>query len=452
MRIKLGFPLSLSDISSAMGGRLSCGNNPRIEYITTDSREAKPGDLFIPIKGSKYDGEDFVDVMIKNDVFSVSSAYSKAHVLVQDTTESLLNCASFFNKNLPYILYRIGITGSVGKTTTKEFTKILLSERYKVHANEGNFNNEVGLPMSILSATCDSQILIMEMGMNHLGEISKLSKCLYPNMAIITNIGTSHIGNLGSRENIARAKLEISDGMQNGRIYVSQHEELLSGAKNKVNLSLTDKTARFYLESQENRITIYTQGKKYAEANFAFSERHLKECLLFASAVAIDAGLTPQQLSSGISKISADNIRQKLLNHNGYLFYTDFYNASAESILASFDSIKKIKTATAKNLLLGDVLELGEMSENIHYKIGKSIPSGLFKNIFLFGNLADDIARGAVDNGFPADRIHKNYDLSSPEFTVRQIKHYCKKGELILMKASRGVRLERVLEYFIERS
>lgn len=448
MRIKLGTPLLLKEIARAIGGKLLSFCNPTIEYVSTDSREVLPGDFYIPIKGEKFDGEDFVEEVLQKGCYAISSKNQNAHIFVKDSAKALLDFASYYNKTLPYILYRIGITGSTGKTTTKEFLKVLLSATYKVHANEGNYNNEIGLPMSILSAPQNSEILLMELGMNHKGEIHRLSNCLRPDMAVITNVGSSHIGNLGSKENIARAKLEIADGMNEGRIYVLENEELLTCAKNRVTLSLTDSNADFYLRSFGSNIAVYNRGKKYAEALFNFNEEHLKKCLLFACAIAIDLGVDSLLLENGISQISSVNTRQKVFYLDKYMFIDDSYNASLESIIASYDFIKSMDKSTAKSLLLGDVLELGEMSEDIHYQIGKSIQRGLFNRIFLFGNFAQHTKRGALDSGFPAEGIHVNTLLGRPDLTALQIKECCTEGEVILMKASREIKLERILEHF----
>ncbi len=448
MRIKLGAPMSLKEIACAIGGKLLSFCNPTIEYVSTDSREVLTGDFYIPIKGEKFDGEDFVEEVLQKGCYAISSKNENAHIFVKDSAGALLDFASYYNKTLPYILYRIGITGSVGKTTTKEFLKALLSTTYKVHANEGNYNNEIGLPMSILSAPQNSEILLMELGMNHQGEIHRLSNCLRPDMAIITNVGSSHIGNLGSKENIAKAKLEIADGMNEGRIYVLANEELLTDAKNRVTLSLTDSDADFYLRSFGSNIAVYKQGEKYAEAPFAFREEHLKKCLLFACAIAIDLGVDSLLLEEGISQISSVNLRQRIYNLDKYVFVDDSYNASLESIIASYDFVKSMGKSANKSLLLGDVLELGKISEDIHYQIGKSIDRGLFNSVFLFGNFAQHTKRGALDNGFPADRIHINTLLERPDITALQVKKYCTEGEIVLMKASRGIRLERILEHF----
>ena len=450
MRIKLGIPMTLNEIANAVGGTASFRGNSLIYHITTDSRIASSGDLFIPIKGKRFDGENYVNDVLKKGCYAISSKTQNADIKTESNDKILLDLASYYCKKLPYILYRIAITGSVGKTTTKEFTKALLSEVFITHFCEGNLNNEIGLPLSILSAPENTQILLMEMGMNHAGEISKMSSCLKPNKAIITNIGSAHIGNLGSRENIAKAKLEIADGMDDGKLFIPAEEELLKNAKNSITVSSTDSRSDYYLESIGRKITLYKMGKKYVEADFAFPEDHLKKCLMFACATAADLGISPSAISEGISRISSDNIRQKLIIADGYHFLDDSYNASYESIIASFDYAKNVKNINSKSLLLGDVLELGDYSKSIHYKIGKNIPCDIFKQVFLFGRFADHTAKGAIDNGFNADMIHKNYSLDRPDITAKQIADYCKPGDLILMKASRAVRLERILEYFVK--
>ena len=233
-----------------------------------------------------------------------------------------------------------------------------------------------------------------------------------------------------SKENIAKAKLEIADGMTQERIYVPKEEHLLKTTKNKITVSLDDIKSDFYLESIGNRVSIYSRGKKYAEAEFAFAEEHLKKCLLFACAIAIDVGISTSALENGISQISSYNIRQKVFCVGDYMFFDDSYNASLESIIACFESAKNIETTGKKSLILGDVLELGDFSEAIHYQLGKSIPTDLFNNVFLIGNFAKHIARGAVENGFSIQKIHINQDPERPDITAQQIKEYCSAGEL----------------------
>lgn len=447
MRIKLGVPMTLSDISNACNGKLPSNSSKVIKYITTDSREAEEGDLFIALRGERFNGEEYVDSVKEKGGFVLSANAKIADVDVPNTSAALLDLAHNYNKNLPYLLYNIGITGSVGKTTTKEFLKVLLSTGYNTHANEGNMNNEIGLPLSVLRAPKETEICIMEMGMNHLGEISRLSKCLRPDIGIITNIGTSHIGNLGSRENIAKAKLEISDGMSGGRIIIPADEPLLSRIKNKAVFSLNKKGDDFYLLSPSDYIVeIYHSGKLFCRSEFAFSEIHLKKCLLAAASAAILCDISPSLLKRGISSISKNNIRQRLITVNNRHFYADYYNASPESITAAIEAIRNVNPEGRKSLLLGDVMELGNKSEELHLEIGRNIPRELFYNLFLFGKDSEYIFEGAREAGFPVRRIYRNPDTSRPDITADQIINNTIPGETILMKASRGIKLERILE------
>ena len=447
MRIDLGTPMTLEEIAYATGGNHK--QNAIIKSITTDSREVEEGDLFIAIKGDKFDGADYVSEVKKRGGFVLASVPLYSDILHPNGADALLSLATYYIKTLPYLLYKIGITGSVGKTTTKEFLKILLSDRYITHASEGNFNNQIGMPMSILSAGKNTQVLIMEMGMNHPGEISKLSNCLSPNIGIITNIGTAHIGNLGCRENIAKAKLEITDGMNDGILFTPADEPLLRCEKKCVKFSLTNKNADYFIESsKENTVFIFKSGRLYANAKFNILGEHNLKCLLAAVSAAIDLGISPEELSNRISLISNDNIRQRVFYRENLYFYTDFYNASRESALAFIKSAESVDSAYEKSLLLGDILELGDMSDEIHFEIGKAISHKIFSNLFLFGNHISKVRLGAIENGFLPDRIYVNSNASDPLLSAMQIRQNCRANDMIFMKASRGLKLERILDCF----
>ena len=449
MRIKLSKPLPLSDIASLVNGRLIQSKNAIIKFISINSKITEPKDLFIPIKGQIYDGENFAQELKEKGCFILGENIDTADILVADTKRSLLDLANAFNKNLPYILYRIGITGSVGKSTTKDFLSILLSEKYKVHKNDGNKNNDIGMPLTLLSAPEESQILISEMGMNHMGEIKKLSECLMPNLGIITNIGRAHIGNLGSRENIANAKLEILCGMKSGKLIIPYDEPLLSCVKEKNTFSTSTKEADFYIEEGKgNEVFIYQNQKLICNASFGLSEKHFKNCLIAACAIAINCGLSCDELVSGISKISRENLRQFDICRENILFCADYYNSSPESVAASIEGVQKRYPNQKKSLLLGDMLELGNESDAIHQEVGANIPRGVFDKLFLFGSHAQQIGIGALGKSFGVEKIFLNTNITQPEITARQIRENCDAGEIILMKASRGVHLERVLDLF----
>ena len=448
MRIILGHPLSLKEIADATGGRLKSSKNIIINAITTDSREVHPFDLFIALNGANFNGEDFLDSVYKSGGFSLSKSPFTKGIIHPSPSDALLRLAEYYIKTLPIILYNIGITGSVGKSTTKEFAKILLSGRYKVHASEGNFNNEIGMPMSILSAPLDTEILLMEMGMNHSGEIAKLSHYLHPNIALITNVGTAHIGNLGSREAIAKAKLEITHGMVDGTLIIPSDEPLLN-VKSATTFSTGNPNADYYLRAGEGRkIQIYKRGKLYCEAEFGPMGEHNKKCLVSAAAIAINAEVGAEDVSKQVSLISDNNLRQNVFFAENRLFYTDYYNASLESILALIKWANELVPDNKKSLVLGDILELGEMKDAICFEVGSLILQKDFSNLFLFGEMSEIIASAAISRGFPKEHIFINTDLSSPAVTADQIRMHSPRHNPIFMKASRAVKLERVLQLF----
>lgn len=451
MRIELGIPLRLSKIASAISGQLVCKQDAEITHISTDSRETKAGDLFIALRGKNYDGADYTDSASEKGAFILSSVKCKSDIFHVDTRQALLDLAAFYAQNLPYLLYKIGITGSVGKTTTKEFLKTLLSEKYITHASAGNFNNEIGLPLSILTAKKNTQILLMEMGMNGRGEISRLSKCLRPDIAVITNVGTAHIGRLGSREEIAKAKLEIIDGMNGGKVIVPKEEPLLANAPNKSTFSTLEKDADLYIKREKGKdVLLYKNGELLCTSTFALKEEHHLRCLAAAVAVAIKTGFSADELSHAIPLISKYNTRQKEVLTKGYHFYDDCYNASRESMLAAIYEFQKRENTGKRSLLLGEILELGERRFDIHFEIGASISPRKTDRLFLFGEHAEEIGIGSTKNGFPPERIYLNRNTERPEITADQIKRHCETGEHILIKGSRGVRLERILQYFTD--
>ena len=449
MRIKLGHPMSLGSIAEATGGTIKTDKNILINAVTTDSRELQNSDLFIAVKGMNFDGINFVSEVKKRGGFVLSSSPQFSDIFHSDSGAALLSFASFYIKTLPYLLYKIGITGSVGKTTTKEFLKFLLSNHFVTHASSGNFNNKIGMPMSVLSADYNTQILIGEMGMNKPFEIAALSKAMMPDIALITNVGTAHIGNLGSRENIAKAKLEITEGMNDGILIIPDDEPLLRCDKRQVKFSFTDKKADYFLDSDtDDNIFIYKEGQLYSHAKIQIKGEPNKKCLLQAASVAIELGLSGEELSKRMSSIPDVITRQNEFFLENRYFYTDYYNASRESVLAFIKTARYIDFKGEKNLLIGDILELGNLSETIHLEIGRAISSSIFSNLFLFGKQVESVRRGAIENGFDSNRIFVNSDPSNPLSSVIQIRQFTKCGSMIFMKGSRAMQLERILDFF----
>lgn len=420
MRIKLGIPFS-----GLFGGK-------PITHITTDSREASEGDLFFPIKGKYQDGNNYT-----NDAIS-RGAYVAPF--------SLLKFASDYKKRLPRLIHTVAITGSVGKTTTKEFLRRISEKQYTTHATDGNYNNEIGLALSILTAPEETEVLILEMGANAPGEISRLSKCAEPSVAVITNVGSAHIGNFGSKEKIAEAKLEIRDGLGRGRLIVPYGEPLLSGFSD-ISYSSNSLWARVSLKTQRNgSVNLFIKGRHRLGAYFSLSGSHLNECLAAALAAADAIGVCDECIRRGIEDIDGSCIRHKIIKLDDFYIFDDCYNASLESVLATLNLFLSLGYKE-KSVCLGDIYELGEHSEKIHREIGKAIaPSGISR-LYLMGNECRFIMDEAIRAGFPAERIHCNADLCNPKATAREILSRHKKDEIVLFKASRAVGLERVIEY-----
>ena len=447
MRIRLAFPMSLGEIAAATNGQVAPPYSDKIlSFITTDSREVFSGDLFIALEGENHNGERFVHEVISKGAYHFSKHPPSFGVHVHDTRDGILKLAKHYKTKFKSLKHTVAITGSVGKTTTKEFVKTILSEKYAVHATYKNLNNTLGVPLTVLSMPKETEILVVEMGMNSLGEISKSSICTSPTISIILNVGTSHIGRLGSRESIAKAKLEVLDGMNKGTLLIPYGEPLL----NILSASTFDRkneNADFRLVKGE-QLSVYVKNKLFTTASFNFTDRHLLDCLIAAASVCYQTGLTSAELKAGISKITSENIRQKIIATEDFFFLSDFYNSSPESVEAALDSLNALTSYRRKSVLLGDILELGDMSEKIHFELGKTVAKYNFYNLYLFGKYSKNIFYGAKEANFPSERLFLNEDTSRPDVTASQIKENHIKGEIILLKASRRIKLERILDFF----
>lgn len=444
MRIKLGVNLTLAEIARAVDAKHLSAE--KIEYIATDSREVMPGDLFVAIKGENQDGEGFVPEAEARGGIPFCVGKTKTGICVSNVTDALLMLASYYKKKLTKLEHTVAITGSVGKTTTKEFLKEISSVKYKTHATKGNMNNLLGMPLTLLCAPRDTQVLILEMGMNHSGEISKMSKCVQPNIALITNIGTSHIGNLGSRENIAKAKLEIKDGMKNGRLIIPYAEELVKDVRNAESFSANNISADYYVKKiSKSRVEIYEKRGEILSSDFTYAQEHLLSCLACAVAASRKIELSSDDVIRGISSISEHNIRQNIVRTKKIYFLEDCYNASFESVIAAISVMEGLEGYERKSLMLGDILELGTFSEELHRRIGERISPSVFTNLFLYGSHARYIMLGALENGFPINRIFCNLS-DNINYSARKILDSSVDGEIILLKASRKMKLERIID------
>ena len=445
MRISLDSPLDIREICDALHTQApGSALGKAIMAISTDTREAIDGDLFIALDGDNASGEDYVSEAISKGCIAISARHREGVISVKNTSDALLALAKLYKSNLN-IKHTVAVTGSVGKSTTVKFLSRILSKKYKVHSTAGNFNNHIGVPLTVLSAPADTEILVVELGMNHRGEISRLSKCIEPTLGIITAIGSAHIGNLGSREEIALAKLEIQDGMKDGSLLLPYGELLLSSVKNAKYVARESSLSSFSLNRETD--TSYTLLSEYGSISgisFFDTRSHLVDDLALCISASQMLGLSKDEIISGVNAINESDIRQRFIVLNGYTVFDDSYNSSLESVIADLVYIKSLGKPTGA--FLGDVLELGDMSAEIHARIGKEAARIGIDHLYLYGRYADEIARGALSCGMKRQSIFINTELSSPEISVRHIKENHLTNEIILFKASHKLRLDKIAD------
>ncbi len=378
--------LSLDTVAQFAGGSLVNAQNAVATSVTTDTREIKEGSLFVALKGDKFDGHDFaLDAVKKGAVAVVSERKAQEYsekiplVEVEDTYKALLSLAAGYRRMLE--LSVVGVTGSVGKTTTKDMIAAVLSAAVKTGKTQGNFNNHIGVPRTVFSLSEDDKAAVIEMGMNHAGEISALTRVVRPDIAVITNIGVSHIEYLKTRQNILEAKLEILEAMQSDApLIINADNDILGGiyelGEHRVIRCSAEGndayvTASDICESASgSSFKINVGGHFLTDAFVPAVGIHNVQNALLAAAVACVMGLSGEQIKKGLFSYVPSGMRQKITDCAGMTFIEDCYNASPSSMAASLDVLATLKKTRAV-AVLGDMLELGDISDEEHIKVGR---------------------------------------------------------------------------------
>ena len=445
MRIKLEIPLSIKEICECTDARLQANIHVDkcVNSICTDTRECQNGDLFIALQGVTESGEKYITEALKKNCLVLSSLSANDTISVNDTTDALLKIAELYKKKV-VPKHTIAVTGSVGKSTTVKFISTVLSQKYKVHSPNGNYNNHIGVPLTILSMPRDTEVLVLEFGMNHSGEISRLSKCAAPDIGIITTIGTSHIGNLGSREKIALAKLEILDGMTDGKLLLPCDEPLLRNMKHGLFVGCNSSLSDFSLDNSDKGYRFRSMNTNINEIEFFDHREHMTYNLSFAIAVSDILGLSKEEIINGVKAITSSNLSQRFIRLKNFTIFDDSYNASLESIREDLKYISSLGRPTGA--FLGDVLELGDKSADIHEEIGRLAARFNIGHLYLYGDYAKYIANGAIISGISKDNVYINPDISSPETSISHIRNYHSDNEIILFKASHKLRLDKIAD------
>ncbi len=449
MRIKLPYMLKCKEITNFTNSLSSLHEDTVFQYISTDTRELYKNDLFIPLIGEKMNGEDYVALAKTLGAYTVSTTHSFADIITKNTEDFLLALSVLVKSKLTNLKYTLAITGSLGKTSTKEFCNHFLSEQFKVKKSEENHNNYIGVSETILNAPYDTEILLLEIGMNHSGEISKISKYIKPDMAVITNVGLCHIGNLGSRENIAKAKLEILHGMKNNSLIIP-YEEVLLRDQGLFTFSKSNTKADFYTLTTDTSAKFYFRNNKIFETNCALPKGYLMNAILLAFSLSYCLELSSIQMKNAAEKIEQVNLRQKLIKIGNFIVFNDSYSSSPESVIENLKYLRASYPNAKISCLLGDMLELGTSACELHQYIGKQLLKYNINNLYTFGDFSDCIKDGAVIAGIKGNKIHQNPDKENHRLSAEQIFFNSEEGEIIMIKASHKLNAEKIIEILID--
>ena len=458
--------LSVKNILDVTDGELITGKEDDIcKSYSKDTRTIKDGDCYIGIKGENFDGNLFWEtalekgasiVIVQNVDFTSENKEKWADkniIKVKDTLEALYSIARY--KRSLYDIPVIAITGSVGKTSTKDIVANVVAKKYKTLKTEGNNNNNIGLPFTILRMQ-DEEAAVLEMGMNHFGEISLLASIANPNICIITNIGTSHIGNLGSRENILKAKLEILEGSKKRAIIVNNDNDLLHKwyEENKENYniktySITEKSdvmaKDITLKENASDFTCNINGKE-ERITVPVGGEHFVLNSLCAISVGEVLGIEADKIKSGIESFELTKKRMDIIElQNGVKIINDAYNASLESMKASLKVLAEFKD-NRKIAVLGDMFELGDFAKELHEKVGEEVVKNKIDILIAAGENSKYMAEIAR-KGIGEEKVYYLEEKEKIEVLLQEI---VKKGDVILFKASNGMQFYKIAERMVE--
>ena len=447
--------IRIKDIINNFDCKLIYGNeNELLENFSKDTRNINKNDVYVGIKGENFDGNLFYEdalnkgakiaIVEKNsiDINNITEYKNKTLVICEDSVKLLQQIAAY-KRNLIKVPV-IAVTGSVGKTSTKDMIYSVLKEEFNVLKTEGNFNNHLGLPLTLLKYK-NEDIVVVEMGMNNLGEISLLSNIAKPNIAVITNIGTAHIGNLGSRENILKAKLEILDGMSDGVLIINNDNDLLHNNLDKIKDKI--KTITIGINNNSNYMANNIEEEVF-ESNFKIEDNDINikvggKVFIYNSLIAYSIGkylnMNDKNIVKGLENFKLAENRLEKIKIKNYTIINDTYNASYDSIINAIDLIN-MSNYKRKILLLGDILELGEFSKDIHSKIGEYILTKNIDYVILIGKEVLNIKK-VIDN--KVDNIHFYKESDCYEF----LSNFLKENDIILIKGSHGMNLINIVNY-----
>lgn len=421
--------------------------------VVLDSRLLQEGYVFIATRGEKVDGHKFIPSVFEKKALAVvceelPKTMTGPCILVKDSFKALKKIAAFYRKQLDITV--IGITGSVGKTSTKEFVADVLSQKYKVWKTQGNYNNEVGLPLTVLQLRQEHEIAVLEMGISDFGEMHRLSQIARPDICIITNIGQCHLENLGDRDGVLKAKSEIFDFMNpQGTIFINgdddrlitlktkRREKIVTFGKNTCNdVYAVNEVSKGLLGS----VTDICGKIELSEVLIRLPGEHMVLNALAAAAVAYSLKMTPEEIEKGLQRVQPVNGRSNIIKLQDRFVIDDCYNANPVSMKAAIDLLQS--AAGRKIAVLGDMLELGEEEERLHYEIGQYV-KGKADVLICIGKLAKKIYEGSSEGENKLESFYLEEKADCYELLTKIIMPQ----DTILLKASNGMGFSDIVSW-----
>lgn len=446
--------ISLRQAAEWCGGTV----DPKYADVTffganNDSRKIEPGQMFVALQGAR-DGHDFIPIALDNGATAVLCTHCDGDwpaIVVPDTRKAIGEIARHERQRLGMKV--VGVTGSVGKSTTKEMTACVLSGTYRVGKTPANHNNDIGMPMAILAMPEDTQVAVLEMGMNHFREIAYLASVARPDVAVITNIGTMHIEHLGSMEGILQAKLEILEGMpDDGTIVLNGDDQLLWNQRT----IYPERVAYFSTQNPECavraceieerdgmiRFTV-TSGALTFPVELSLEGKHYVPDALAAITVGLAFGVPAEKIRENLARFSNMAGRQEIFSAKGCTVINDCYNAGPESMAAALNVLGN--KPGRRIAVLGDMLELGVCTQAEHYRVGR-IAAEKADLLFAYGQNGVRVISGALTGGMSDSRARA---FTDPEQLLTALKLQVRQGDVLLFKGSRGMHMEKILQRFL---
>lgn len=447
--------LTFRQLADLTGGRLVAGGDLVADSFVIDSREAKPGSVFFAIEGERLDGHDFLSHALQHSVGAVVSRQpedlppGKALILVDETTKALQSLARGVRNSIPFTL--IAITGSAGKTTTKEMISTLVATEKKTWRSFGNFNNHIGFPVSMANTPDGTEVVVSEMGMSAKGEIEFLAQLSSPDIGVYTNIKPVHLEFFDSIDGIAAAKRELLENLRpGGTVVINADDHRVVGISEgfpgpRVTYGV-DSPADYRALNLRDRgllgssFTLEAEGSQ-RDLELSQPGRHNLDNLLAAIAAARVAGISWSGIERGIAEVSPAYHRGVIVPWNGATLYDDTYNSNPYALGRALELLEKAECTGRRIAVIGDMLELGGDELKFHYEAGAAVPSSV-DTVIGVGSRARQVLEGARSAGFADERLHH---FSDAEGATAFLRTFVRPGDLVLLKGSRGIGLDRVV-------